>query len=278
MRGVGPGEEEPGVQYLLKLGEVALPVIAQHFPGTLWFDRRRMAGRPPLGMRVSPLASALVRFGAPALPYIGALLHSEIPDIRYYAAFVAQEVAHVALIPPLAPLLFDIDDDVREQALGALRPMQRRPEFEHVRELLDIAASSPGTRLEHRTVAIRTMVDLGDALWLGTLVGLLEADEETVRMVAYQALVSLTGHDLGRERSGWEQWAEENGDRHRLVWLIEALGDDNVLLRDHAFQTLVSITGERLDTERVASPKDGKRARDAFRQWWKESGRARYET
>jgi hypothetical protein len=46
-----PDGDTPSIDALLKIGEVALPALAQAFPGPLWFDRRRSYRKLPRGSR-----------------------------------------------------------------------------------------------------------------------------------------------------------------------------------------------------------------------------------
>ena len=113
----GPNEEAPDHRALLALGDEALPILRDLFPGRLWFNRWEPHVQPPRGRSVSGLCRTLVAFGDAAVPYIAELLKNEEPETRYYATLVAAELPHPLLVEPLAASLFDDDQGVSRSAL-----------------------------------------------------------------------------------------------------------------------------------------------------------------
>ena len=83
-------EEPPQVAELLRIGESALPVLIQLFPGPLWVDAEALrAGRIPRGRDLSGVARALCAFGAKAAPYLAGKLASSDDEVAFYALLVA---------------------------------------------------------------------------------------------------------------------------------------------------------------------------------------------
>ena len=75
---------------------------------------------------MSPLARALVAFGPlQAAPYVATLLDGVAADDRYYGTLVAVDLATPSLVGPMAELLFDEYEAVRDVALLGLEELFR---------------------------------------------------------------------------------------------------------------------------------------------------------
>ena len=116
-----PGAEGPAVQGLLRFGEPALVELVRAFPGSVWFNRQQTATRLPKGRGVSGVASALVDFGALAVPHVERLLRDPDADIRYFALLVFAELDPENLPEHAAPLVGDADPGVSNIAILAMR-------------------------------------------------------------------------------------------------------------------------------------------------------------
>ena len=72
----------------------------------------------------------------------------------------------------------------------------------------------------------------------------------------------------------WKSWHIENGDRHRVEWIIESLRHRDLPVRRWAADELTRITGHRV----AFSPMGDRKARDmavqAWTDWWAGTGRA----
>ena len=91
---------------ILALGDAALPVLVQAFPGKLAWTRRK-GGKLPAGRDLSPVARALVAFGERTASYTASLLGSAHPDVRFYAILIAAELVHPDLTDAVAERIHD---------------------------------------------------------------------------------------------------------------------------------------------------------------------------
>src|SRR4030095_751620 len=116
-----PGAEDRIVRMLLDVGEAALPILAQRFPGPLWFDRNRPHRRLPRGSDISAVARALVAFRDRAIPYVISRLDAGHVGVRFYAPLLSSEFIDRRLVEPVGQRIFDDDEGVRALAIDVLR-------------------------------------------------------------------------------------------------------------------------------------------------------------
>jgi hypothetical protein len=100
--------------------------------------------------------------------------------------------------------------------------------------------------------------------------------DEGVVAVAHEALVQLTRQDLGSDARAWLTWWRENGARHRVEWLIDALNHDVSDIRRAAGEELRLITREYFGYSSELPTRDRERARQRYHDWWITEGRARF--
>jgi hypothetical protein len=275
-----PREEEPSqVAELLRLGESALPVLIQHFPGPLWFDKAQLrAGKIPRGRDVSGVARALVAFGDKAAPYLAGKLASSSDEVSYYTLLVAGEIVHPDLLDAVARRALGPDETLRHVALDVLRRYSLLPQFPAVLRALADLSERPGKDGKRQRLAVEALGHLRDGRALQTLIARLSDAGESVAQAAYQALVELTAQDFGPNPRRWETWAEEVGAQHRVEWLIESLMHAEQVIRALASAELKRETQQYFGYHPGLPKRDRELAQRKYREWWQEEGKALFKS
>lgn len=269
----GPGDPLAEIPELTQLGEGALPVLMQHFPGPLWVDAQQLERRKVRGRELSAVARCLVAFRERAAPYLASKLATSEPAVCKLLLLVAAEIAHPDLLEPVARRTFDADESVRAVALGALRGYASLPQFDAVlRAICDLSAR-PGKDPRRQRIALEALVALRDARSMRTLIArLLDPSEKIVRS-AHRALVVLTGQDLGVTPRKWEVWAEQVAGTHRVEWLIEGLTQNDEALRGLASEELKQLTQQYFGYHPSLPKRDRELSQRKYREWWEHEGK-----
>ncbi len=268
-----PDGETPSIDLLLRLGEAALPVLAQAFPGPLWFDRRGPHRKLPRGRDISGIARGIVAFRDRAAPYVRALLGATVADRRFYALLVASEIPSGVLVEAIAHLAFDADLGIRSLAVEILPKFASFPEFEAQLVSIRRTARIRGKDPERRLQAIALLAALRDGDAVQTLTDLLEDDDVAVRRACHGALVAITCEDLGDSSRRWAAWVERHQKEHRVEWLIEALTGSDDHLRARAGEELKSLTQQYFGYHSGASRREREVVQSKYRSWWEAQGR-----
>jgi hypothetical protein len=263
----GPNEEAPDHRALLALGEDALPVLRDLFPGRLWFNRWEPHVQPPRGRSISGLCRTMVAFGEPAVPYVAELIRSDEPETRYYATLVAAELPHPLLVEPLAKALFDDDQGVSRSALYALELCQDQEGIDDLKQSLRAMAQATDSDQRSRLLAIRALAVLRDEECVGALIEAL-GEHSVLGEAAWRVLRMLTAQDFGDSKTEWCEWYEKNRERSRTEWLIDSLDHESGEIRAIASRDLVRKSGQDYGY-RVNMPADDRRSiRERYRMWW----------
>lgn len=263
----GPNEEAPDHRALLALGEDALPILRDLFPGRLWFNRWEPHVQPPQGRGISGLCRTLVAFGTPAVPYVAELIRSDEPETRYYATLVAAELPHPSLVEPLAEALFDEDQGVSKSALYALELFRELDGIAELKRSLRAMAAATDTDQRSRLLAIRALAVLRDEESVGVLIPVLR-EHSVLGEAAWRVLRMLTAQDFGDLQDEWQKWLEDNRDRSRTEWLIDGLDHESGEIRAIASRDLVRKSGQDFGY-RVDMPTEERSAiRERYRMWW----------
>jgi hypothetical protein len=271
-------EEPPQIAELLRLGESALPVLIQHFPGPLWFDRAALrAGKIPRGRDVSGVARALVAFGDKAAPYLAGKLASGSDEVSYFTLLVAGEIVHADLLDAVARRALGPDETLRHVALDVLRRYARLPQFPSVLRALSDLSERPGKDGKRQRLALEALGHLRDPRALPTLIARLSDSSDPVAQAAYQALVELTAQDFGPHPRRWETWAEQCGAQHRVEWLIESLMHQEQTIRALASEELKRETQQYFGYHPGLPKRDRELAQRKYREWWQGEGRAAFQ-
>jgi hypothetical protein len=269
----GPDDEGAIVDALMKLGDAPLPVLAQAFPGPLWFDRRKPHRKAPRGRDLSAITRALFAYRDRAIPYVASLLGSADTERRYVAAMLTSELLHGGLVDALVQRVFDDDDAIRKLSVESLGRHRGLPEMQEVLVFLRRTARIRGKDPQKRLRAISALGGIRDSGALRLLVELLEDEDGGVVHAAHLALVEITCEDLGASARKWSAWADRNEQRHRIEWLIDALTHGDEALRSAAGEDLKSLTQQYFGFHPPSSKKDREVVQQKYRTWWETQGR-----
>ena len=263
------------VDGLLALGDAALPVLVQAFPGKLAWTRRK-GGKLPAGRDLSPVARALVAFGEKAASYTASLLGSAHPDVRFYAILIAAELVHPDLTDAVAERIHDDDDGVRRLAVQLLPRFASFRGFDEVRTVVRRTARLRGKDPSRRLQAIDAVAALHDVEMIPKLIEHLKDHDDDLVEHAHRALVAITGNDVGGTHRKWASWWEKNRARHRIEWLIDGLGHADEKVRRHAGEELQRATQQYYGYHPGSPKRDRDLVAKRYRQWWDREGQRRF--
>jgi len=273
---VGPNEEPPQILELVKVGEAALPVLLQLFPGPLWFDRNQPHKRRPRGRDVSAVARAIVAFGDKAAPYLASKVQSSDADTCFYALMVAAELPHLDLLDAVARRALDLDDTIRALAVETLRAFAFLPAYETVLNAFAQLSERPGKDPRRQRLAVEALGELRDRRSLSALLPRLSDTTEATVQAAHRALVLLTCQDFGLAQRKWETWAEQWANAHRVEWLIESLMHADEATRARAGEELKRATQQYFGYHPQLPKRDRELAQRKYREWWEREGRSTF--
>ncbi len=260
---------------LLRQGERAMHAIMSRFPGPVAFSRARIAttSSPPRASDCGPVLRLVARERRVALPFVLQRLTAPDAEVRGWATHLVCELPYVEAIPPLLPCLRDADASTSASAALALAAIAKSAP-EPVRDaLVSLAHSSVAV---DRAVALSAMARLREAAFVPELIRALGDSEDAVVAAAHRALVELTLQDLGTDARLWIRWWDQNSGKHRIEWLIDALGHDVAEIRKDAVEELRALTKEYFGYTGDLPPRDRDRAQQRYRDWWVMEGRSRF--
>jgi hypothetical protein len=260
---------------LLRQGERAMRVLMSRFPGPVSLDRARIAimASPPRPSECGPLLRLVVRQRKVALPFVIERLTAGDPEVRGWATHLLGELPYTEALPHLLLRLRDFDAATRVSAAHAVAAVGRAFPDETRAAVAELARSvDPG----ERTAAIRAMAELRDPGLVPELVHALGDGDEGVVGAAHGALVQVTRQDFGGDARPWLRWWEQNGTRHRIEWLIDALTHEVSEIRRAAGEELRATSKEYFGYASDLPARDRDRAQQRYRDWWTTDGRARF--
>ena len=267
--------EGDSVSRLRALGRPALLRMASRFPGPLEVLRRDLAALPPPSAH-GPLIRATIRLGRDMTPFLCELMDHADDEVRFYAAFVFQELRDPSCASSLAELAFDDAEDVRTIAMRVLETYALAPGFSQATKSIRNKLGDDDERRQRQ--AAQAVGTLRDVHSIPALIELLGHPDDTIRQTALESLCSITGQQHGVKPSRWHSWFETHRHRHRIEWIIDSLRHRELAVRRWAYDELVRITGHRV----AHSPSGDKRAQsacvDAWVNWWEAEGRYRHAT
>lgn len=272
----GPDDEGRAVQALLRSGEAVLPLLAERFPGPLWFDRRGAHPRLPLGRDVSAVARALSAFGEAAVPQLAELLRSPSADTRFYATLLAGDEVLPGLLSALAERLFDRDPQIRLIVKDVLPLYRDVPGFPDAMRRLRDRAQDAMASIQDRLAAIDALSVLRDAASVPLFITLNESPDRQLSLPAHRALVAITAQDFGSSTRKWRSWYEEHASRHRIEWLIEGLMHSEQSVRATAGIELQKATQVYYGYAATAPKRDRERTQRRYQDWWQIAGKPRF--
>jgi HEAT repeat protein len=268
---VARGHSDPGT--LAEYGDAAAIRLAVAFPGPLEVLRRDLRALPPPSAH-GPYIRLAIRMGPRIVPHIVGLFVHPDPDVRFYAAFLFQELRDPRCMNGLAGLAFDGSGDVRVISMRVLETYSRSPDFDQatarVRQELD------GTNRTRQLYAARAVGTLRDVAAIPDLIELLASKDRFIQEAALESLCSITGQQHGLKPHRWRTWYDEHGSEHRIEWIIQSLRHRDLPVRRWAHDELIRVTGHRIPF----SPMGDKSAREiavaSWTDWWNTGGRARF--
>jgi hypothetical protein len=193
-------------------------------------------------------------------------LGEDAPTLVGPAPDVAALIEEAAALRPgspevtarLAPLRLHLDDPRMGPVLAGWR------------------ARAAAGGLEARA-AIAALGEVRDGEAVPDLITLLDAPDSAVGEAAQAALATITGQDFGNTRWRWQLWWRASGKKHRVEWLLDALGAPTPERRLFAAQELEAITGHYVGYHFDLGRRARQAARRRWQRWWEEIGRARFQ-
>lgn len=256
---------EDHVAQLRDIGDLAWQRLASKFPGPLEVLRRDLRSLPQPAAH-GPIVRAAITIGAPIVPYLVDLFEHPNPDVRFYAAFIFQELRDARCARPLAVLAFDINGDVRVISMRVLETYARAESFPAaaavVRERLDSSSRS------EQLYAARAVGTLRDVEAVPRLIDLLSSKDRFIQEAALESLCSITGQQHGLKPHRWKSWYVGNQERHRVEWIIESLRHRDLPVRRWAADELIRVTGHRIPFSPMGDRRSREVAAQAWLDWW----------
>lgn len=260
---------------LVRLGEQAMPAIMPRFPGPITNDTKLDEDEPPTVSSCGPILRLIAAQRRIALPFV--IPHLNVTDEveRFWATFLLTELPYVEALTGLLPRLHDPVDRTRRAGKLAIRAIDRAHGEVVARELGKIVRDDEAER-QRRALMIEVLEDLREGLAVPPLVMALSSEDEEVAQHARRALITLTRQDFGSDPQRWAQWWKQNGARHRIEWLIDSLVHEQPSIRNASGEELKAITKEYFGYYDDLPRRERDKAQQRYRDWWKETGRARF--
>jgi phage baseplate assembly protein gpV len=123
---------------------------------------------------------------------------------------------------------------------------------------------------------MNAMAELRQPALVPEMVHALGDGDERVVTAAHAALVVVTRQDFGADARPWLRWWEQNAGRHRVEWLIDALGHEISEIRRGAAEELRTVSKEYFGYSGDLPLRDRERAQQRYRDWWITEGRTRF--
>ena len=254
---------------LLDFGDPGLARLAAVFPGPLDVLRRDLRALPPPSAH-GPLVRVAIAIGHEFVPHVLERFTHPDPEVRFYAAFLFQELRDPACMLPLSRLAFDGSADVRVIAMRVLETYARYPRFGDALALVRDELGSSDRN--HQLYAARAVGTLRDVAAIETLVELLSSRDRFIQEAALESLCSITGQQHGLKPHRWKNWYAEHRDRHRIEWIIDSLRHRDLPVRRWAHDELVRVTGHRIPFSPLGDRQSRDVAARAWTDWWVSAG------
>jgi hypothetical protein len=272
IEGDDDGKAEAALADAVSRPEEVVPLLPARFPGRLRVDRYQVSGRALRPGQYGGLLELVVRLGAPVSELLLEKMADSRRDVRFYATVCTAAIRPRSAVYALVERLFDADYGVRGAAAEALSgyplrdldlAMVRCRHALHSEDLERVAASS------------QAIAELADVAAIPDLIDVVGRESKRADL-ARRALVSLTRSDFGTSERKWRKWWEEHKERHRIEWLIDALGQKDVALRGAAAEDLRRLTGEFFGFDPGHGRREREDAHKRWAQWWNQTGRKRF--
>jgi hypothetical protein len=264
---------EADAESLLAFGTNGLARLVTQFPGPLEVLRRDLRALPPPSAH-GPHLRLAIALGPPIVPHLLGLLAHPEAEVRFYAAFIWQELRNPACMGPLSRLAFDESGDVRVIAMRVLETYSRHRGF--VDAVAEVRRELTHSDRPRQLYAARAVGTLRDVASIERLIDLLSSKDRFTQEAALESLCSITGQQHGLKPHRWKSWYAENRDRHRIEWIIESLRHRDLPVRRWAHDELIRVTGHRVPFSPLGDRQSRDVAARAWTDWWVAIGRERF--
>lgn len=270
------GDAEAG-ETLVQIGEPAVSVLVSRFPGPITVDPRRLSAEGARASESGPLLRVIARIGPAAIPFLVVRTADADPEVRAWSTRLLGEMPSMEAARAIARRFLDGDESVRRAALAAGRMMQSDDESRAaLRDGLAQLAADPAQSEDARLGAIEALADVRDPRAVPRLIPLLGDRNAEIAKLVHWALSVLARNELGRDPKAWHEWWRENGVRHRIEWLIDALMNDSAEIRRAAGDELKVLTKEYFGYYDDLPKRERAKAQKKYREWWDTKGKARF--
>lgn len=269
-------DDEDAESDLLRAGPKAMPALMGRFPGPITVARSLLEeGLLPRASECGPILRLVASQRRAALPFV--LEHSSATndEERIWATYLLGELAYPESVEAIVPRVFDEHPQVRRVARLALRSLSESHPGMVVERLAAVAKGREQPTVR-RTRAVEALGDTREESAVPILSSLVDDTAGAVANAARIALVLITKNDFGHDSRAWFAWWDENGERHRLEWLIDALMSESAVLRASAGDELKAITKEYFGYYEDLPRREREKVQARYRQWWTEIGRVRF--
>jgi hypothetical protein len=177
-------------------------------------------------------------------------------------------------VPALLAALGAVQDGrARQELLGQLRARLADP------AVLALAAQWRARAAEagpDAAAAMAALAAMKDRHAVPVLIERLGGGDPALADAAHAALLAITRRDFGRARWRWNSWWRERKHKHRVEWLIEALGAKTPELRLAAAQELETLGGVYVGYHFDLGKREREEARRRWMDWWESTGKAAF--
>jgi HEAT repeat protein len=270
--------DESAADPLVQIGPPAVSMLVAALPGPVHPERRgRFAETGLLASDCGPLLKVVSRIGQDAIPFVVVRTADRDPSVRAWATWLLGELPSAESARAVVRRFSDADAEVRRAALAAGRMMQSDPEARTaLRDGLATLAADPAQPPEVRHGSMEALADVRDPRAVPRLIPLLTSENASIARSAHRALCTLSRQDFAHDVKAWQLWWQQNQERHRIEWLIDALLHERLDVRRAAGEELKSWTREYFGYYEDLPPKERARAQRAYREWWEARGKARF--
>ena len=261
---------------IVRAGQHAMGVVMSRFPGPTKLDSAKLfEGKPPKVTECGAILRVIARQRRVALPFVLPYTRDLDPDKRFWATFLLTELAYPEAVDAIVPRLFDSEPRVRIVARAAARAVAEVAIHPMV-DRLEYVAKEANESVRNRVSAIDALGVIRDPSVVATLISLLPDSKTEVGEAAHIALSVATRQDFGTSIEEWTTWWNQNRERSRVEWLIDAITHDAPELHRAAFEELVPLSRDTFGFKEGQTKKDREQVQRRFAEWWAADGRVRH--
>ena len=251
---------------LATMGEPALPIIVERFPGPLTVNPFAPEVVLPPFPECGPLLALIAQHGRKAHVFVERRLDAPDPIIRFFATYFYSAVYVPEAVSRLIQRLHDEEARICMTAARTLFGYRSHSVFKQVLEHLHgrLSASSIAAR-RHAAFLIGLFRDVTA---VPELISIIERKERSLMDVAEGALAEITKQRFGSNVRRWRSWWAKNENRNRIEWLIEGLASRDAAIRKSACEELRAVTSQNFEYDPAAPKRRREEARKRWLNWW----------